>query len=154
MTDHHLAQLNVSTLKFPLDHPRMIGFTSGLEPMNALAERSPGYVWRLVDDAGSDATSVRPLGENVIINLTVWTSRDALFDYAYRSGHLEFLRRRGDWFERTREATLVLWWIPAGQLPTVDEAVDRLRLLRESGPTPRAFTLRDHFAPTEVDAVA
>jgi hypothetical protein len=154
MTGHHLAQLNLATLKFPLDDPRMIDFTTGLAPMNALADRSPGFVWRLMDDVGSDATSLRPFGDDVIINLTVWTSRDALWDYVYRSGHLEFLRRRSDWFERPRAGTLVLWWIPAGHVPTIDEAHDRLRLLQQSGPTPRAFTLRDHFPPTEVEAVA
>lgn len=154
MTGHHLAQLNLGILRFPLDDPRMIDFTDGLGPINALAERSPGYVWRLVDDSGVDTTSLRPFGDNVIVNLTVWTSRDALWDYVYRSGHLEFLRRRSDWFERPREDMIVLWWIPAGHTPTVEEALDRLRMLRENGPTPRAFTLREHYSPAEVKAIA
>ncbi len=154
MTGHHLAELNIAALRFPLDDPRMIDFTTNLQPINALAERSPGYVWRLVDDVGLDATSLRPFGDNVIINLSVWTSRDALWDYVYRSGHLEFLRRRSDWFERPREGMIVLWWIPAGHRPTIDEALDRLRMLRESGPTPLAFSLREHYSPAEVEAPA
>lgn len=153
MTGHHLAQLNLSILKFPLDDPRMIDFVNGLEPINALGERAPGYVWRLVDDSGADATSLRPLGDNVIINLTVWIGVEALRDYVYRSDHLEFLRRRSDWFERPSEDMVVAWWIPAGHLPSVDEALDRLRLLREHGPTPRAFTLRRHYAPTDVEVL-
>lgn len=153
MTGHHLAQLNLSILKFPLGDPRMIDFVNGLEPLNALGERAPGYVWRLVDDSGADATSLRPLGDDVIINLTVWTGVDALRDYVYRSDHLEFLRRRSDWFERPQEDMVVLWWVPAGRLPSVDEALDRLRLLREQGPTPRAFTLRRHYAPADVEAL-
>ncbi|WP_152362423.1 DUF3291 domain-containing protein [Microlunatus speluncae] len=152
MTGHHLAELNVATLKFPLDDPRMIDFTDNLKPINALAERSAGYVWRLVDEVGLDATSLRPFGDNVIINLSVWADREALRDYVYRSGHLEFLRRRTDWFERPRDPMMVMWWIPAGHRPSLDEALARLRLLRENGPTPQAFTMREHHLPAGLEA--
>ncbi|MEU8895781.1 DUF3291 domain-containing protein [Nocardia sp. NPDC048505] len=149
MTGYHLAELNTALLKYPLDDPRMAGFTSMLEPINALAERSPGYIWRLVDDSGLDATSMRPLGANVIVNLSVWETREAFWDYVYRSGHLEFLRRRSEWFERPREHMIVLWWIPAGHTPTLDEALERLHALRANGPSPHAFSLREKYSPEE-----
>lgn len=156
MTSHHLAELNVSTLRFPLDDPRMIDFTSNLAPINALAERSPGYVWRLVDDSAVSATSVRPLGDNVIINLSVWTDVESLRNYVFRSGHLDFLRRRTDWFERPRpgEPSTVLWWLPAGELPTVEDAVRRLRLLRQHGSTPEAFSFREIQPPVPAEVAA
>ncbi|SUA73511.1 Domain of uncharacterised function (DUF3291) [Nocardia otitidiscaviarum] len=154
MTGHHLAQLNLAILKHPLDDPRMVDFTSNLEPINALAESSPGFVWRLVDDSGKDATTMRPVGDDVIINLSVWESREALWDYVYRSGHLEFLRRRGDWFERPRQDMIVLWWIPAGHIPTLDEAIERLTMLRASGPSPHAFSLRENYSAADAQALA
>ncbi|MGW0246688.1 DUF3291 domain-containing protein [Nocardia goodfellowii] len=154
MTGYHLAELNTAILKHPLDDPRMAGFTSMLEPINALAERAPGYLWRLVDDSGVDATSMRPLGENVIVNLSVWETREAFWNYVYRSDHLEFLRRRSDWFERPRDDMTVLWWIPAGRTPTLDEALDRLQALRENGPSPLAFSLRDNYTAEDAQAFA
>ncbi|WP_306365654.1 DUF3291 domain-containing protein [Nocardia sp. CC227C] len=154
MTGHHLAQLNLAILEYPLDDPRMVDFTSNLEPINALAESSPGFVWRLVDDSGKDATTMRPFGDDVIINLSVWESREALWDYVYRSGHLEFLRRRGDWFKRPRQDMIVLWWIPAGHTPTLEEAVERLTMLRSNGPSPRAFSLRENYSAVDAQTPA
>lgn len=150
-SSHHLAELNVGTLNFPLDDPRMIDFTANLARINALAERSPGYVWRLVDDSQVSATSVRPLGPDVIINLSVWTDVASLRDYVFRSGHLDFLRRRTEWFERPREISTVLWWVPVGQLPTVDDALRRLELLRQHGSTQQAFSFREIQAPAEAE---
>jgi Domain of unknown function (DUF3291) len=146
MSGHHLAQFNVATLRFPLDDPRMAEFVALLDPVNALADRSPGFVWRLAADGAADATSVRPCGADVLINFSVWESRQALWDFAYRSGHLEVMRRRREWFHRHVESHLVLWWIPAGHTPTLDEAVKRLALLRADGPSPRAFTFREPYA--------
>jgi hypothetical protein len=156
VTSHHLAELNVGTLKYPLDDPRMIDFTANLAPINALAERSPGYVWRLVDDSAVSATSLRPLGADVIINLSVWTDVESLRDYVFRSGHLDFLRRRTDWFERPRpgEPSTVLWWLPAGQLPTVDDAVRRLQSLRRHGSTPQAFSFREVYPPAVAEMIS
>lgn len=152
MNGHHLAELNLASLKFPLDDPRMVDFTSMLEPINALAEAAPGFVWRLVDDEGQDATSMRPVGDDVIINLSVWETREAFWDYVYRSDHLDFLRRRSDWFDRPTRPMVVLWWIPVGHLPTLDEAIERLHLLRENGPSPRAFTLRENYSAADAHA--
>ncbi|HEU5160426.1 MAG TPA: DUF3291 domain-containing protein [Streptosporangiaceae bacterium] len=147
MSGRHLAQFNVATQRLPLDDPRMADFVALLEPINALADRSPGFVWRLIGADGDDATSVRPCGDDVVVNFSVWESRQALWDFAYRSGHLDVMRRRREWFHRPGGAHLVLWWIPAGHIPSVDEAVERLRLLRADGPSPRAFTFRDFYDP-------
>jgi hypothetical protein len=146
---HHLAQLNVGRLRGPEGDPVVADFFANLDRINAVADGSPGFVWRLQTESGN-ATEVRPYEDELIaINLTVWESVDALKDYAYRSEHRSFLTRRREWFEPMADAYLVLWWIPAGSLPTVDEAVERLELLRKEGPSPRAFTFRTPFPPPD-----
>jgi uncharacterized protein DUF3291 len=145
----HLAQLNIGRLRAPMDDPIIDDFRTNLAPINALAESSPGYVWRLQDDSG-DATSIKPFEDDLeIINLTVWESIDALADFTYRSGHVEFLRRRREFFEAPTAPILCLWWIPEGTIPTIDEAIERLAHLRAHGPTPRAFTFRHRFEPDD-----
>src|SRR5207244_11303476 len=116
-----LAQLNVARAVAPLDSPTLAEFVAALDRINALAEASPGFVWRLIGDGG-DATSVR-VGDdpNLIVNLSVWQSAEALFEYTYRSGHVEVIRRRREWFEAAAAPYLVLWWIPAGHVPTIAE---------------------------------
>ena len=119
----HLAQLNIGRLLAPIDDPQIADFVDNLEPINALAERSPGYVWRLQDEHG-DATSIKAFDDDLmILNLTVWESIEALADFVFRTGHLEFLRRRRSWFEGAVEPTTCLWWIPEGTLPEVSDAV-------------------------------
>ncbi|AEY87070.1 hypothetical protein SHJG_1795 [Streptomyces hygroscopicus subsp. jinggangensis 5008] len=145
----HLAELNVATLRHPLDDPRMTPFVEMLDPVNAAADGAPGFVWRLVEEGTADATGLRPAGEDVIVNLSVWETQEALWDFTYRSGHLEALRRRREWFHRHVEAHLVLWWIPAGHLPTVGEALERLADLRAHGPSPRAFTFASPYTAAE-----
>lgn len=147
MNAHHLAQFNVGTLHAPLEDPRTAGFVALLDPLNALADRTDGLVWRLTGEGENDATSLRPLGEGVIVNFSVWRSREALWEYVYRSEHLEAMRSRREWFVPPAEPHLVLWWIPAGHTPTISEAIDRLELLRREGPGPRAFTFRACYAP-------
>jgi hypothetical protein len=146
---HHLAQLNIGRLHAPIDSPVIREFADALDPVNALAEASPGFVWRLQDDEGN-ATSFRPYEDDLVaINLTVWESVETLADFAYRTDHAAYLRRRREWFERMEDAYLVLWWVPAGHRPTIEEAVARLEHLREHGPTPTAFTFRHRFAPED-----
>jgi hypothetical protein len=147
MTDHHLAQLNVGRLRQPLDAPESAGFVAGLKPINALADASPGFVWRLTDEDGEDATSLHPNGDDMIVNLSVWESREALWDFTYRSDHLELLRHRREWFVRMTEPFMVLWWVPAGHVPSVEEALGRLARLREKGPGAEAFTFREPYDP-------
>lgn len=150
---HQLAQLNIATPRYPTDDPRMGGFMEALDRINALADATPGFVWRLVGEGTNNATDLRAaVGDtDVMVNMSVWDSREALWEYVYRSGHLDYLRRRNEWFARPPGDFLVLWWVPRGHIPTVDEAVARLELLHRDGPTPAAFTFREHFpAPVPV----
>jgi hypothetical protein len=152
MTGYHLAQLNIARLRAPLDSPELADFVRLLPEINALAERSPGYVWRLRDESG-DATAIRPFEPDVIVNLTVWESVEALRDFTYRTGHLEPLRRRRDWFVVSDTPHLVLWWIPAGTIPTMAAASDRLARLDRDGPSPAAFTLRTPYPEPVLEAI-
>lgn len=147
--DWHLAQVNIGRLRAPVDHPMIADFVAGLDHINALADRAPGFVWRLQTEDGN-ATAIRPDpgDELVAINLSVWESVGALGDFAYRSEHVSFMRRRREWFEPFAGSYLALWWIPAGTIPTVPEAMDRLAHLDRHGPTLTAFTFRHRFAPS------
>ncbi|ERH50639.1 hypothetical protein O203_11955 [Ectopseudomonas chengduensis] len=145
MSAYHLAQLNIAWMKTPLESPEMADFVANLERINALAEGSPGYVWRLQDEAG-DATAIRPFGDEVLVNMSVWHDVQSLSDYVYKSAHTEMLKRRREWFERVEQAHQVLWWVPAGHRPSVVEASERLAHLREDGATAQAFTFRHAFA--------
>jgi len=151
MAAHHLAHLNIARLRAPLDDPLLAGFVALLAPVNELADRSPGFVWRLADEDG-DATALRPFGDDVIVNLTVWESPEALRAYAYDSAHVHALRRRREWFLPMDEAAVVLWWIPAGTLPGLAEGAARLERLRRDGPGPEAFTLRAPHPPPAVSS--
>ena len=144
MAEHHLAQLNVARLVNPMDSPEMAGFVALLPEINALAERSPGYVWRLQDGSGN-ATAIRPFGPDIVVNLTVWETVETFRDFVYRSAHLEPMRRRREWFPPYGAPSLVLWWIPAGTLPTLAEGWERLELLTRDGPSLDAFTLKEPF---------
>jgi heme-degrading monooxygenase HmoA len=144
---YHLAQVNIALPREPLDSPALAEFVAALDPINALADASPGFVWRLQTDEG-DATGIRAFGdERLIVNLSVWESLTALRAFVYSSGHREVLRRRREWFERMAEAHLTLWWVEAGALPTVGDAEERLAHLQAHGPTPYAFTFRASFPP-------
>lgn len=143
---YELAQLNVAAMKTPLDSPAMADFVGNLDRINALAEQSPGFVWRLQSGDG-DATAFRPLGEHVLVNLSVWTDVASLSRYVYRSAHVEIMRRRREWFDRMSAAYMVLWWVPVGHRPTVEEAVARLERLRTDGPGPSAFTFAQAYGP-------
>jgi len=142
---HELAQMNIGRLVAPLDTPTLAGFVAGLEPINALADAAPGFVWRLQTEEG-DATSLRPWDDDtLLVNMSTWTSAEALYEYVYRTVHRDFLRRRREWFEHMGTPITVLWWVPAGHRPTPAEGKERLDLLTASGPTPEAFTFRTQF---------
>jgi len=142
---YHLAQLNVARMVAPLDDALMDGFVARLDEINKLADESPGFVWRLQSEDG-DATSIRAFPDDLmLVNMSVWESVQALRAYVYSSEHKELLRSRGDWFSRMAENHLVMWWLPAGQEPTLEEAKRRLAMLRSDGPSSEAFTFRDHF---------
>ncbi|MER6772030.1 DUF3291 domain-containing protein [Streptomyces bacillaris] len=142
---HELAQVNIARLRFPLDSPQLKDFVDGLDPVNAVADAAEGFVWRLRSDSGN-ATDVPVFGDDwLIVNMSVWRDADALTDFMYAGQHRELLKRRREWFAHTREAMSALWWVPAGERPTVADAEERLLQLREHGPTERAFTLRARF---------
>ena len=142
-----LAQINIGRLHAPIDDPLIAEFVDGLERINALADAASGFVWRLQTEDGN-ATAVRAYDDElIIVNMSVWTSLEALGDFVYRSGHVEFLRRRADWFHRMGEAYLTLWWIAPGHLPSVREGVERLAHLRAHGAGPSAFTFREPYGP-------
>lgn len=147
--DHQLAQINIARMVAPVESPVMAEFMNALDAMNALAEHSPGFVWRLKDAAGN-ATAIHPYADDrLIINLTVWDDIETLKTYAYKTAHVDFVRRRHLWFETHHTPYLALWWIPAGHIPSVEEAKNRLEHLRAHGETPQAFSFRTSFAPPE-----
>ena len=147
-TGWHLAQINIGRLRHPVDDLRVAEFMDNLDPINELAEQSPGFVWRLKDDSGN-ATAIRAFDDETILpNLTVWESVEALKDYVFKSDHTSFLRRRGDWFLPMNDLpVLTMWWIRAGHTPTLSEAKDRIDHLAKNGPTNYAFTFRPLFDP-------
>lgn len=135
-------------MKEPLESPSMADFVNNLDRINALAEESPGFVWRLQTEEG-DATQLRPLGENILINLSVWRDVEAMHEYVYKSDHASIMRRRKEWFDQMAEAWVVLWWVPETHTPSLAEAIERLEHLRHHGPTPEAFNFRNLFPAPE-----
>jgi hypothetical protein len=145
----HLAQLNIAEPKAPPESPLLADFMAALDPVNALADASPGFVWRLQTEEGN-ATAYRAFEDSLMVNMSVWESVEALREFVYRNGdHVDVMRRRREWFEKMAELFVVLWWIPAGHIPSIPEAEERLTLLRAAGPTPDAFTFREHFPPPD-----
>ncbi len=144
----HLAQINIGRLNHPVDDPRVAEFMENLDPINELAEQSPGFVWRLQDDSGN-ATAIRAFDDDTILpNLTVWESIETLKDYVFKTDHARFLRRRREWFQPMEDLpVLTMWWIPAGHLPTLEEARERIDHLAVHGPTAHAFSFHPTFEP-------
>ena len=152
MQDWHLAQANIARAVAPMDDPAMADFMAQLDTINALADRSPGFVWRLQSGSGN-ATDIAVTDDPlVILNMSVWESVDALFDYVYRTAHTPVMARRREWFEKPSKPHLVLWWVEAGHRPSVEEALTRLEMLAERGPTPDAFTFKQRFPAPELAA--
>ncbi len=150
MSSYHLVQSNVARMLGPIEDPVMAGFVERLEPLNALADASPGFVWRYQTDEG-DATEVRVFNDELILfNMSVWESVEALENFVYRSNHVEALQKKAEWFERASRATLALWWIEIGHVPSVEEAKDRFDVLWRDGPSAEAFTFRDRFPAPDV----
>jgi len=142
---HHLAQLNIGVARAEMDDPIMHGFVSRLEEINALADNAPGFVWRLQSDEG-DATSLRYFENDLmIVNMSVWESVEALKDYTYKSLHVELLKERKKWFEVFGKPHMVMWWVPAGHIPTIEEAMERLEHITTHGPSAEAFNFGKPF---------
>lgn len=136
----HLAQVNIARALAPLDDPQMAGFVARLEEINALADGSPGFVWRLKTEEGN-ATSLHPYDdERILFNLSVWRTPEDLQQFVYRSAHAEVMRQRKSWFERFKDAHMALWWIAPDHIPTIAEAKERLAYLQLNGESEFAFT--------------
>jgi hypothetical protein len=148
MSKFELAQLNIAYVRAPIESPLLADFVANLDRINALAEASDGFKWRLMTDYGN-ATSLRPFGNDVIVNMSVWRDLEALRNYVYHSAHVEIMKRRREWFARASEAYVVLWWVAVGHRPSISEAAGRLENLRRHGPSPAAFTFGKAFPPPD-----
>jgi hypothetical protein len=148
MSAYHLAQINIARMLAPLDDPIMADFAANLDAINALAESSPGFVWRLKGD-GNNATDLRPYDdEMLIVNMSVWKTVEDLQQYVYRSAHSGMMKRRKEWFSRMK-VYMGMWWIPAGTTPTLDEAKEHLEYLQAHGESAYTFTFLKVFPPPE-----
>ena len=145
MAEYHLAQINIARMLAPIDDPSMAEFVAQLAPVNALADTSPGFVWRLQTESG-DATSIKVYDDDrIIVNLTVWEGLEALREFVYKNAHHAVLRERKRWFEKFDGSYYALWWVPAGHIPGTEEAKERLDHLREHGETGYAFSFQHIF---------
>ena len=146
---YHLAQINVGRFHFPAEDPRNADFMDNLDGINALAEASPGFIWRLKDDSGN-ATSIRAFDDpHILVNMSVWDTLESLQLFAYRSEHVKFFRRRSEWFTDFGGPSMALWWVKAGHLPPPAEGRAMLEHITMHGSTPTAFTFREKFASPE-----
>jgi hypothetical protein len=146
---YHLAQVNIGRIKAPLDSEAMSGFVSRLDEINALADQSEGFVWRLQTNEGN-ATYLRPYDDDqILLNMSVWESVEALRNYVFKSAHAELLRQRHSWFEKFSSVYAALWWVPVSHIPGVDEAKKRIDYLEKNGPSQFAFTFKSVFPPDE-----
>ncbi len=149
MSQFELAQLNIARMIAPLDSPELADFVANLDQINEIADQAPGFVWRFQTDDGN-ATGIRPFGDDVLVNFSVWRDAESLHQYVYKSAHAEIMARRREWFSRIREAYSVLWWVAAGHRPTIEEASQKLKLLQQNGPSADAFTFKQPFpAPAQ-----
>ncbi len=144
-TDYYLAEMNIVRRLFPLDHPSMADLVNNINRINTLGDRSPGFIWRLQSEDG-DATSFRIFDDDfLLVNLSVWTGIEPLYQYTYSSEHVEFFRRRREWFSKLDAPSVALWWIRAGELPTLQDGCEHLERLWRDGPTPQAFTFKQPY---------
>lgn len=147
VSHYHLAHLNIARALADLESETMSGFVSRLDEINALADHSPGFVWRLQDEEDEVAALALFNDPMLIVNLSVWESIETLRAFVYGTAHVELIRDREAWFGKLDDAHMVLWWVPGGHIPTVVEAREKLQLIRENGPGPRAFTFGKSYPP-------
>lgn len=152
MKKFQIAQVNIGRMRAPLDDPLLAGFAARLDDINALADTSPGFVWRLKTETG-DATALRPYDDDrILFNMSVWQTPEQLRDFVYRSLHVDVMRQRRSWFEKFQGMYYALWWVPAGHVPSIDEAKERLEHLRVHGETGYSFSFGKLFpAPGSPD---
>ncbi|UOY05057.1 DUF3291 domain-containing protein [Muricauda sp. SCSIO 64092] len=145
--EYYLAQANIARFKAQLDHPIMKEFVDFLEPVNKFAEESPGFVWRLKDNQGRPASYIQSpfKDENMAVNISLWEDVDAFKAFVYGSVHSYFLRNKKKWFDVKGPSQFVLWWLPKGELPTLDMAKEKLEFLEQNGASPQAFTMAEFY---------
>ena len=149
--NYHLAQINIGRLIAPLDDPKIAEFVAQLAPINAIADKAPGFVWRLQSESGNATDIAYNDDPSIMVNMSVWKSLEALRDYAYKSDHMKVFRDRAKWFVKMDKPHYCLWWIPDGHIPTVAEGRERLEHYQTHGATPYSFWFSQEFPqPTEV----
>lgn len=151
--EYHLAQLNIARFRLPQDHPSNIDFMDSLDRVNAVAEVQPGFIWRLIGE-GNDALDLKAFDDpNIAVNMSVWSDMESLASFVFRNdAHRDIMRRRREWFDKM-DFYLVLWWIKADSIPTIDDAIKKLAVLQKQGPSSEAFTFRQPFPQPDGDAV-
>ena len=150
MAKFHLAQINIARLVAPIDDPQIKDFSQAIAAINLLAESSDGFIWRLKDETGN-ATAIQAFSDpQMIVNMSVWESLEALQHYAYQSGHAQYVRRRREWFEPMSAPHLAMWWVPVGHTPTLEEAKQRPAHIEQHGEKAFAFTFKNLFPAPEV----
>ena len=150
-TKWQLAQINIGRMVAPRGDARVQPFFDALDRINTLADASPGFIWRLQTEEGN-ATDIQPTSDPLLlVNMSVWSDADALFNFVYRSAHTPEMARRREYFEKFDGAFQALWWVAAGHRPSVDEGLSRLWRLDRHGPTSHAFTFKARFPAPGVD---
>ncbi len=144
-TGWQLAQINIGKLLAPEGDPRVQPFFDALARVNAIADASPGFVWRLQSESGNATDFDVASDPLLLLNMSVWEDAESLFDFVYRSGHTPEMARRREYFHRFESAYQALWWVPAGHRPSIDEGLSRLWMLDRYGPTPQSFTFKVRF---------
>ncbi len=147
MVAYQLAQLNIAKALYGMEAPEMSGFNNRLDSVNAIADSSPGFVWRLQSEQGN-ATDYQIFNDPMyLVNISVWESFEDFSNFIRSPLHLEVMSKRSKWFEKPDQAYICLWWVPGGHRPDVSEAQQRLELLRANGPSQYAFGFASHFPP-------
>jgi hypothetical protein len=146
---HNLAQINIAKMLAPLESPLMADFVANLEAINALAESSQGFIWRLKDD-NNNATSIKIYDDEfLLVNMSVWSNVDSLFQFTFQSQHVEIFKRRKEWFSQMAQMHMALWFVAEDCRPSVEEATQRLDYLRAHGETPYAFSFKKRFSAND-----
>ena len=147
MKNYHLAQINIAQSRGPRESEVMKGFMDRLDEINAIADESPGFVWRLQTEEG-DATAIQAFDDPLLlVNISVWEDVESLKQFVYRSLHVELIQDRDAWFEKMHESHQALWWVPEGHTPSVEEAKEKLMQLRANGPGEEVFTFPTAVMP-------
>ncbi|MCI4671724.1 MAG: DUF3291 domain-containing protein [Bacteroidia bacterium] len=142
--NYHLAQLNIAELLYPIDSPQLGEFVANIDRINQIAESDPGFVWRLLEDTDQFFDP-----DMYLVNMSVWRSVEALKAFTYKSSHVDIMRKRKSWFKHMKSNHMVMWWIPAGHIPSLEEAKAKLEYLDKNGPSGDAFTFREIFTPDQ-----